>query len=1192
MFPDGTLAGSVDENARRRFESAWREGRPAPIEQFLPPPDDRRFLATLEELVAIEMEFLGKARQADPADTNSAAAPTGLVEAYLERFPQLNQPSIVQRLREECAVWQRTTAGLPADEVRTLKQNVEETVANLERPSGKWPTIAGYEILGLLGRGFQGVVYKARQIQLNRIVALKMIVGDSGANPEDLARFHREAEAVAHLQHPHIVQIYDIGAQDGHSYFSMEFVAGGTLAQKLAHTPQPGSQAAEMVETLARAVHFAHQRGIVHRDLKPGNILLQQATAPVGPTPDAARPASPVVPKIADFGLAKRLEGDTTLTQSGVIMGTPSYMAPEQASGKVREIGPAADVYALGAILYEMLTGRPPFRAETPLDTVLQVVAEEPVPPSRLQPKTAGDMETICLKCLRKEPRKRYTSAEALADDLRRFQNGEPVHARPVGVLERSRRWCRRKPALALAIGLAALAALSLLGLSLAFAIHNANVAARIRHEQRQTQTVSARLALDVGQTHGEQGDVGRGMLWLGRSLTLAEQGKNPDLQRVSRVSLAAWHQKLHRLRACFEHDAEVLTVAVSPDGATILAGGEDGTARLWKVGAEKPLAPVFRHQGAVLSVAFSPDGKSIVTGGADATAQVWDAATGEPIGPRLHHPGPVNAAAFSPSDGGVVLTGSADGFARLWKTATGEQTKPTLSHGHVISTVAFSPDGQTILTGGADFTVRLWQTATGEAIGEPIKHRGWVFAAAFSPDSRVVMTGCEDRCAHFWDVATGKAIGKPLIHQDFVKAVAFSPDGKTVLTGSADSTARLWNAITCQSIGQPLRHRGPVQAVAFSSKERTILTGSHDHCVRLWETVPEQPKGPVFQHTGEVWGVAFRPPDGRTILTGAMDGKAQLWKWDETGSQRIGKAFEYKGSVQAVAFSPDGRSFAIGNWDVTDHYKVRIFDSENLKLLGSPLEHKHWVRMVQFDKEGKTIFTATGDRKGGTAQLRDAQTGEPLVQLPQTSTVWAAALSPDGKTALVGSGKNMAQFWDLTTGQPIGAPLAHSSRVVAVAFSPDGESVLTGSTDSTIRIWSAPTGKPLGEPFQHPEAVWATAFSPDGKTILTGGNDRNARLWDAATGKPIGPALRHGGTVWAVAFSPDGRFFLTGSEDRTARLWETPAALEGESERIVVWTQVVTGMQLKADAVDVLDAPGWLERRRRLEALGGPPGP
>jgi formylglycine-generating enzyme required for sulfatase activity len=323
------------------------------------------------------------------------------------------------------------------------------SAAVVASPVGDSVSVPGYEILSTLGRGGMGVVYQARQTKLGRLVALKMILAGAHAGEAELARFRTEAEAIARLQHPHIVQIHEVGDHGGLPFFSLEFCPGGSLEKKLAGTPLPPGEAAALVETLARAMQAAHEKGVIHRDLKPANVLL----------------AEDGTPKITDFGLAKKLD-EVGQTATGSVMGTPSYMAPEQAGGKSAEIGPAADIYALGAILYECLTGRPPFKAASPLDTILQVVTDEPVPPRQLNAQVPADLETICLKCLSKEPARRYASAEELANDLQRFQASEPIRARPVGAVERTWKWARRRPALAALLGVVLLALVSLTVLS------------------------------------------------------------------------------------------------------------------------------------------------------------------------------------------------------------------------------------------------------------------------------------------------------------------------------------------------------------------------------------------------------------------------------------------------------------------------------------------------------------------------------------------------------------------------------------------------------------------------------------------------------------------------------------------------------------------------------------------------------
>jgi serine/threonine protein kinase len=323
-----------------------------------------------------------------------------------------------------------TASQPPASAGGTLAQTTPSSAA---LASAAVVQIAGYEILGELGRGGMGVVYKARQPGLNRIVALKMILSGAYAAPEELQRFKAEAQAVARLHHPHIVQVHEVGEHEGKPYFSLEFCGGGSLDRNLAAAPLPPKEAAALAEKLARAMQAVHEKGVVHRDLKPANVLL---------TEDGE-------PKISDFGLAKLLDADAGPTRTGAVVGTPSYMAPDQAAGKSKEIGPACDIYALGAILYACLTGRPPFRGPAMPQMLQQVLWDEPVAPRRLLSRTPRDLETICLKCLEKQPGRRYGTALDLAEDLRRFLNGEPVRARPVGKAERLTKWARRRPTLA-----------------------------------------------------------------------------------------------------------------------------------------------------------------------------------------------------------------------------------------------------------------------------------------------------------------------------------------------------------------------------------------------------------------------------------------------------------------------------------------------------------------------------------------------------------------------------------------------------------------------------------------------------------------------------------------------------------------------------------------------------------------------
>src|SRR5262245_25801286 len=364
-------------------------------------------------------------------------------EEVCVRCPEL-LPQVRERWRRQRAWDARLDALFPA-----LESTPAPDATTPPGSAADLPRVPGYEVEAVIGHGGMGVVFRARHLRLNRVVALKMMLAGAYAGPRERERFQREAEAVAALRHPNVVQIYDVGDADGRPYFTMEFMEGGSLADKLNGIPRPAPQAAALVATLAGAVEVAHRGGIVHRDLKPANVLL---------TADGT-------PKISDFGLARRLGGEAGLTRTGLALGTPSYMAPEQAEGKPDAVGPGADVYALGAILYELLTGRPPFRAETEVGTIQQVISREPVLPSRLNSTVPRDLETVCLKCLHKDPRRRYATAAALAEDLDRFQRGEAIAARPEGPAARLARRVRRRPLLAGTLALCALLAVALVGI-------------------------------------------------------------------------------------------------------------------------------------------------------------------------------------------------------------------------------------------------------------------------------------------------------------------------------------------------------------------------------------------------------------------------------------------------------------------------------------------------------------------------------------------------------------------------------------------------------------------------------------------------------------------------------------------------------------------------------------------------------
>jgi WD40 repeat protein len=1132
--------------------------------------------------------------------------------AVLQRRPAIEEPfpheaiadDLMPRLKALC----RSLPGLgnPAAAPPASNENALPT----------WPTLPGYEILRELGRGGMGVVYKARQIRLNRTVALKMILAGAYAGPEQLARFRREAEAVAHLQHPHIVQIYEISAEDANPYFALELIDGGSLAQKLDGMPQPSREAATLVEMLARAVHAAHQRGIVHRDLKPANILL---------TGDG-------VPKIADFGIAKRLDTGLGPTRSGDIIGTPSYMAPEQAAGKVKEVGPATDVYALGAILYEMLVGRPPFRAETPLETIHQVLTEEPISLTRILSKVPRDLQTICLKCLQKEPRRRYASAEALAEDLHRFLAREPILARPVGIAERAWRWCRRNPSLAAACTLAVGAVMGLVSFAIAFALYQAGAARDIRTALRQADQRYLDLSRDTGLTLCGQGEVAPGLLWLARALELAPEEAG-TMAHALRLNLAAWRPRLHALQAVLPNpypgveDANVIQVAFSPDGRTIAGACHIGKiVLLWDIASGRLKGEPLRHPKEFFGMAFHPDG-TLVTGCQDGGIRFWDVATGKLIREQMTATA-VEGVAISP-DGRTLLTSQK--LTGVWEIGPEKvlSLRQELPKRENESVLAFSGDreGKWFVAGTAK-GLQVYETDTCRPVGPPLYHIWPVRSAAMSSDGTTVVTAGGFGGAPVWDVATGKR-RFTLPHTIQLDAVALSPDSRTILMPGTDGSFRLWDAATGRPLGLPHRLASPLGGAAFSPDGKTFVTpaGVSD-TVSLWETGHEAAADRVLRMPHAITTVQFR--DGNTLLTGGANlgqqhpetgapkpweialhawrtgmniGEARLW---DVGHLRgsaeptqQGETLVHSQPVLSAAFSPDGTTCLLGSCKVWDDKAgdAKLWQPVTGRQLAQPTHGKNiGVPAVAFSPDGRSYLTGGIDR---TARLWDTATGKCLHSFAHGKSLRAVAYSPDGATIVTGSDDHTAKLWDAATGQPLGEAMRHPAAVASVAFSPDGQSVLTGCQDNRARIWDLKTRTKV-QTFTHRAWVMAAVFSPDGRFILTGSADGTARLWDRATGLPVGPPVEHEKAflpgielnwVMAVTFSPDGRTLVTGGLDQTVRFRRMPQPVDGTPERIRVWVEVITGMTLDAaGVVHALDADQWQERRRRLEELGGPP--
>jgi eukaryotic-like serine/threonine-protein kinase len=1024
-------------------------------------PDPNEWLASHRDLCPELAEFFADLGRMDnlvepvkPAPSQPLAEPTMSVDSTEERTPRAAaEPGLAATQADVGSADAGNGVGRSAALVRGTRVRY----------------FGDYELEKVLGEGGMGIVYKARQRSLNRSVALKMIKATRFPSSDEVRRFQNEAEAVARLDHPNIVPIYEVNQFEDQHYFAMKLIAGESLDKRLNDYTADPKRAAKLVATAASAILHAHQRGILHRDLKPANILVD---------PDGQ-------PHITDFGLAKRVEGDSELTRSGAILGTPAYMAPEQASGKRGSVTTSTDIYGLGAILYALLTGKAPFGGATVMDTLEQVRERSPEPPRRLNSRVPRDLEVICLQCLEKDSRRRYTNADALAEDLKRWLAGMPIAARPVGKAARFGMWCRRNPILAGAAGLVASVLVCASVISLLYAQQQTRLAGALRlygDEQKQrateqataTRRISAqaselgkqgqnlrtsladtnrRLAMlnfERSQRAFDGGQVSHGLLYLVECWRFADKANDAAWQHLARANLSYWRYHCMEVKGKFSQRFASKD-SFSPDGKTLVIQEGPKTARLWNIADERPIGNPMVPPDFLGSMILSPDGRTVLTVTDDHTVRLWDAANGTPIGqPMLHHDYPSDWI-FS-ADCKTLVTKSVNAMPRVWDATTGQQVRhPMVDGSH--TQFALSPDGKTVVTwGGNTNHARLWDATSGRPICSPLLHKGPVYSAAFGSDGKLFVT-TSYQAARLWDASTGAPVGPIMAHRGSVTSAIFSPDCTKVLTVTNDgASVRLWSTGTALPLSPNVRYLSPGESSAF------------DH----------------------------------------------------------------------VLFSPDGRSFVI--WFRTFN-KAYLGDAASGLPIGKPLEHEGHVHTAVYSPDGKTVLTGSADR---TARAWDAATGEPIgAPMAHPSEVGSVAFSADGTSALTASYFGGAWLWDIRRGLPLGQPLDVANEPWSVAFSPDGTKVLTRIGRDKCRLWDARSNAPQGQIISESDGIFAESFSPDCRTILTGSRRNSVRLWDAATCQPIGQPIplsdallrdtadAQGGMVSTVQYNKSGAMFV-----------------------------------------------------------------
>jgi len=973
-----------------------------------------------------------------------------------------------------------------------------------------------YELLEEIARGGMGVVYRARQTSLERIVALKMILAGQFATKPNIQRFRGEVTAAALLQHPNIVAIHDVGIHDGQHYFSMDYVEGQNLSQLVGTRPLPPPKAARYVKLVAEAIHYAHQQGILHRDLKPSNVLVDASDQP----------------RITDFGLAKRLDSNSSITVTGQMLGSPNFMPPEQASAQRGKMGRHSDVYGLGAILYHLLTARPPFQAESFESVINQVLNTEPVSPRLLNSSVPPDLETICVKCLQKEPASRYQSAQELADELGRFLRHEPIHARPVSRVERTWRWCRRKPALAgLILALHLVLALGLMGVLWEWR----------RATVSESQTLRTLYTADMNLAH---------QAWNEGSLQRAQKLLRAHLPQAGKEDLRGFEWR-YLWRLCQDESRVTFTnvhfagnshgLALAADGQTLIAASGDSLKWLDRQ-KHREVQVITVGTNAIDGLSMSGEQPGLVAYHTDKIKAL------SPTGEELLGGG------LGPGLGGGASVGSDGAFALSW-------------------------DGSMLAASGTILsTVRIFAVKTGKPVGPAFSlgENENIESLAFSPDSRYLACGTLGTKIHILEAPSLKPANVLTGHAASVAFLAFDRAGGKLASRGGDAHIHVRSFPDCRLLADLADRGGGFGDLAFSPDGLLLASGQTDHSVRLWNLARlEIPPTFLHGHIGTVRSVLFSR-DGNELYTGSVDGTVKVFDVSSKGSTNI---LHHPDWTDEVSFSPDGRLLAVADFNGRT---AVLWDVASQRRIANVGEHSGPCRGVKFSSDGKLIATAGSD---GNVQISDVSTGNGIRLFPIRADDSKASLAFHPTKAILATARHDLRFFDLQNGKRIDLLAAGpTNEVQSVVFSPDGNRLALGMENGQVSVWDFVTGR-LSRRFQqhsasaginvlcfshdglflasggddelvvlydvrrgmstrlegHTDKVFGLAFAPDDKTLVSTSWDGSIRFWSLANYQlalMLGPG---GGGGNSVAFSPDGNLMATCGSDGTARLW--PAA-------------------------------------------------
>jgi WD40 repeat protein len=1024
--------------------------------------------------------------------------------------------------------------------------------------AGASATISGlpngnYEILRELGQGGMSVVYLARQRPLNRLVALKMLLLGRQASTGALERFRREAAIIAGLQHANVIHIYEVGELQQVPFLALELCEGGSLADRHGQQAPHASEAAGLVEKLARAVHAAHNAGIIHRDLKPANILfLADGT-----------------PKITDFGLAKRLDADADQTHPSEVVGTPCYMAPEQTGWTRHAIGPAADVYALGAILYQLLTGQPPFRAPTSLETLTQVVDKEPVRPRQLQPKSPRDLETICLKCLAKDPARRYGSAATLAEDLRRFQAGESIIARPPGLAEKTTRWVQKRPLVAgLGAALLILLVVGFGGLSVAWgdALAAKHIAAR------QTHLALEKDALARKATRAEKLAEASALQANAKAKQHSKEAQEAtaeakEQRQHAQEATAAVGKKSEQLEWTSANNQLLLAQVAGSQVEPKTGGGiQAALAALEKVDSKQRMWEWYYlkrlYTGGLLNlekkgarwtaVAWSPDGAYLAAVDDQGAVQLWEAHSGRAVATKLATHTLIPRLVFRPGSRTLALC-TYDGAVRLWDWERNAIDALPKRHQGVVLGIGFSADGRLLASGGADNAVRVWdvdlrkELYTLHVIGGPI------YSVAFSPNGTLLAAAIaaprpyeaskkttESSRLVAWDLTTRQErFTRPIPGAGKTSRVVFRSDGKLLATADGDGSVGFWDVATGNLVGTGMGHRGAVLDVAFQPAQSSLASCGQDGTVRLWSSPAGKKSALLKGHVGAVSSVCWSP-DGTRLATAGMDGTIKVWDPADEDGARVLSGQEAEAAV--LAFHPDGCLAAAVGPFVCLYHPESSAATPTRRLVG----HRNDIRCLCWVEKDRLLSVGNDQQVILWDTVRDKRLQETTVSI-QGAT--ALAFSANGHVLAVGRSDGTIQLWDWRKDYMFRELRGSEDEVIALAFSPDDRTLLCGCADETVRLVDIKSGEqPLV--LRANSKARGVAFTAQGNRLITGHANNQVLLWDARTGQLLLRLSARTGQVCSLAASPDDRWLAAGSGDRTITLWEGRRPVTAQDHR------------------------------------------